>query len=298
MKTSRSILRSAALAAVFVIAACNLFEGGTRVRDGQLFQPGVANYDHYFKEVHELQTAQGIWGEDKKASRRALVDYLKLSLDAADVTIAQATHERMVGAAHQFGTIRLEIKADEPRIVVAGGDARVDATTRDLFRAIEGTIKAELTRRKTLTDIPGRIDELTKAGRDLEPHVREDFAKNGGSLASDVKDELTASYDVLSAISGKARTEGRESEDFVSVLERAVASEPTEPLPQVAPPPSSGKTPPPPLTGKPKPTGTPPPPSTKPASTTPPPPSTAKPPPPKPPPTSTGGGGGDEVFNP
>ena len=128
--------------------------------------------------MHELQVAQNAWPEDRKASRRALVDFLKLSLDAADVTIAQATHERMVGAAHQFGATKLDIKSDDAHVVVAGGDGRVDAPTKDLFRAIETTVKAELARRKALGDIPTRLDDLTQGGRDLEPHVRDDFAKN------------------------------------------------------------------------------------------------------------------------
>ncbi len=287
------LLRTLTLAGLVALAACNLFEGGTHIREGQLYQPGVAQYDHYFKEVHELQLAQTAWPEDKKASRRALIDYLKLSLDAADVTVAQATHERMVAAAHQFGSTRLDIKSDEAHVVVPN-DGRLDASTKDLFRAIETTVKAELARRKALNDIPSRIDELTKAGRELEPHVRDDFAKNGGSLASDVKGELTASYDVLSGISAKARTESREAEDFISVLDRAVSSDSSEPIPQPLPgasatgKPTAGPKPPPPSTGAH------PPPKPPPTATTPPPPATAKP---KPPPPS-GGGGGDEVFNP
>ena len=290
-----NILRSTALAAIFVVA-CNLFEGGTHVREGQLYQPGVANYDRYFKEVHELQVAQNTWPEDRKASRRALVDFLKLSLDAADVTIAQATHERMVGAAHQFGATKLEVKSDDAHVVVAGGDGRIDATTKDLFRAIETTVKAELARRKALGEIPARIDDLTKVGRDLEPHVREDFAKNGGSMASDVKAELTSSYEVLGTLSGKARTEAREAEDFVSVLDRAVAAEPSEPLVKLEPPK-------PPPGAKPRPTATSTPtPKPPPTATTPKPPPTATTPPtatattPKPPPPKPTGGG--EVFEP
>jgi hypothetical protein len=292
MHGKMKILRTLTLAGLVALSACNLFEGGTHVREGQLYQPGVASYDHYFKEVHELQLAQTAWPEDKKASRRALIDYLKLSLDAADVTVAQATHERMVGAAHQVGSTRLDIKADDAKVVVAN-EGRVDGTTKDLFRAIETTVKAELARRKTLNEIPNRIDELTKAGRELEPHVRDDFAKNGGSLASDVKGELTSSYEVLSAISAKARTESREAEDFIAVLDRAVSSDASEPLPQALPTASGPKPPP----AKPPPAST-----AKPTATTtpkPPPPSTGapppKPPPAKPPPA---GGGGDEVFNP
>lgn len=56
--------------------------------------------------------------------------------------------------------------------------------------------------------------------------MRDDFAKNGGSLMSDVKAELASSYDIPAR---SARTEAREAEDFVSVLDRAVSAEPSEP---------------------------------------------------------------------
>ena len=281
--------RALVLAAALFIASCNLFESGTRVREAQLYQPGIAPYDAYFKEVHELQVATASWPDQKRAARRPLVDLLKLSLDAADVTIAQATHERMIGAAHDAGATHLELKGDEPKVIAAGGEARVDAATKDFFRAIEGSVKAELARRKALRDLPPRIDDLTKVGRELEPKVRDDFAKHGGDLTSDVKAELTASYEVLSTLSASARNEAREAEDFVSVLERAIAAQPSEPLPT---PEGSAKGPAP----KPKPTGAAPPP--KPPSTgNPPPPATTSKPPPPPPPKPTGGGG-DEVFNP
>lgn len=274
--------RALVLAAALFIASCNLFEGGTHVHEGQLYQPGLANYDAYFKEVHELQLATAGWPDQKRAARRPLVDLLKLSLDAADVTIAQATHERMIGAAHEAGATHLELKGDDAKVVVAGGDARTDPATKDFFRAIETSVKAELARRKALRDIPPRIDELSKVGRELEPKVRDDFAKHGGSLTGDVKDELVASYEVLNTLSASARNEAREAEDFVSVLERSISAEPTEPLPK---PEGTPVGPPPP---KPKPTGAPPPATAKP----PPPATTNKPPPPKP------TGGGDEVFNP
>ena len=281
--------RALVLAAALFVASCSLFESGTHVREAQLYQPGVASYDAYFKEVHELQVATASWPDQKRAARRPLVDLLKLSLDAADVTIAQATHERMIGAAHDAGATHLDLKADEPKVVAAGGEGRVDAATKEFFRAIEASVKAELARRKVLRDLPPRIDELTKVGRELEPKVRDDFAGHGGGLTSDVKAELAASYEVLGTLSANARNEAREAEDFVSVLERAISAEPSEPLPK---PESSGsaKVPPP----KPKPTGAPPPATAKPPPPANPPPSaTAKPPPPKP-----TGGGGDEVFNP
>lgn len=277
--------RALVLAASLFVASCNLFEGGTRVHDAQLYQPGIKSYDAYFKEVHDLQLATASWPDQKRAARRPLVDLLKLSLDAADVTIAQATHERMIGAAHDAGSTRLELKGDDAKVVAAGGEGRLDAATKEFFRAIEASVKAELARRRALREIPPRIDELTKAGRELEPKIRDDFAGHGGSLTSDVKDELAASYEALNTISADARNEAREAEDFVSVLERAISAEPTEQVPR----PDTGATPPPPKP-KPKPTG-----AAKPPANPPPPATTSKPPPPpKPKPT----GGGDEVFNP
>lgn len=214
-----------------LLVFCNLF-GNTpsKVRSGQLYEPGAPDYDAYFKELHLLQVAAAGWDDDKKASRRPLVDALKIDGDSADVSISQATHERLVGIAHLVGATHLEVKNDEPH-VVAANDSRVDPPTRELFRAIEQVTKSELERAKAMRQIPPKIDALTKTGRELQPRVQPDFARRGGDVATEVRQELDASLEVMSTISTSSRSSARAAEDFVADLQRAVQADPTEPLP-------------------------------------------------------------------
>lgn len=219
------------LALVALLVCCNIF-GNTpsKVRSGQLYEPGTPEYDAYFKELHLLQVAAAGWEDDKKTSRRPLVDALKIEGDPADVSITQATHERMVGIAHVVGATRLEVKNDEPH-VVAAAEARVDGPTKDLFHAVEVVVKTELDRAKTLRQVPPKVDALTKTGRELLPRVQPDFQRRGGDVATDVKQELDASLDVLGTISNGSRSSAREAEDFVADLQRAIQADPTEQIP-------------------------------------------------------------------
>src|SRR5450432_3478121 len=88
------------IAVLFVVVGCALFEPQSKVKSGALFVTGQAQYDEYFTKVHALQVEATGFADDKKSSRRALIDALKIANDSVDVTILEAAHERMVAIAH------------------------------------------------------------------------------------------------------------------------------------------------------------------------------------------------------
>ena len=275
MQSTRSWLPRIAVLAV--VAGCALFEPQSKIKSGQLFQTGNAQYDDYFTKVHGLQAEAANWSDEKKATRRGLIDALKIATDAADVTIVEATHERMVAVAHVVGSTRMDLREDEGKVIVSG-ESRADEPTRDFLTALQATIDGEMKRKKELKDVPQKCDELAKTGRQLEPHVKDDFFRQGGTMMADVHDEITASYDVLAQISKTARLEKRETDDFVADLARAVGTGPGE---VQAPPPAATTT---------KPAWHPP----KPSSDT----GAAPAPKPKPKPKPQPSGGGGDDFNP
>ncbi len=284
MQTARNWL--AAFCVLVVATSCALFEPQSRIKSGQLFQTGQTQYDDYFTKVHALQVEAAGWPDDKKAARRNLIDALKIATDAVDVTILQSAHERMVSIAHVVGPTRLDLREDDGKVVLAS-EARADASMKDFVKALQSTLDGEMKRKRALRDVPQRCDELAKAGRELEPRVKADFFREGGTKMADVHDEIAASFDVLEQISKTSRLERRETEDFIADLGRAVLAEPAEyNRGEGAPPPPTVK-PPPAQTSHPKP-----PPIA--ANTNAAPVVKPKPPPAKP----AGGGGGDEVFNP
>lgn len=217
------------LAGFAFLASCTLFGTSNRVKTGELVETGDARYDAYFKDVHDMQVTAVGWSDERQAACRPLVDELRLAPDAAGVSIVQETHERVKEIAHDVGPTKLEVTGDEAHITAANTD-KVDETTRNLFKMIETCAHTELSRSHAFKEVPTRVDTVVKTGRELEPHIRDDFAKHGGRVAEDVQSEMTASYDALSDISKNARGGAREAEDFVADLQRAVGS----PLP--APP--------------------------------------------------------------
>jgi len=216
--------RALTMTACALAAGCSLLGGPSKVRSGELFETGEQKYDAYFKDVHELQIAAVGWADEQKASCRPLVDALKLQPDAADVSIVQATHERVATIARDVGPTKLETANDDVHLTATNA-AKVDEVTRELFKAIETCAHAQMARAKGMREVPTRVDDLSKTGRALEPHVREDFAKRGGRAAMDVQQELTASYEVLGDVSKSSRNGAREAEDFVATLQRAVDSD-------------------------------------------------------------------------
>ena len=222
------------LAVTLLAAGCALFEPQSKIRAGQPFATGQAQYDDYFGKVHTLQVAAASWSDEKKATRRNLIDALKIATDAADVTIIEATHERMVAVTHVVGGTHLALREDEAKLVVPG-EGRADGSTRDFITALQATLDGEMKRKRELRDVPQKCDELSKAGRDLEPHVKDDFFRQGGTMMADVHDEIEASFDVLAQLSKTSRLERRETEDFIADLARAVDGGPGETV-QTAPP--------------------------------------------------------------
>lgn len=235
---SRNALKIACLA---FVASCTLFGQSNRVKSGELVETGDARYDAYFKDVHDMQVTAVGWSDERQAACRPLVDELRLPPDAVGVSIVQETHERVKEISHDVGATKLEVTGDEAHITAANTN-NVDETTRNLFKMIETCAHTELSRSHAFKDVPNRVDAITKTGRELEPHIRDDFAKHGGRVAEDVQTEMTASYDALSDISKNARSGAREAEDFVADLQRAVGSSlPAPPKDDTDEPPTKGK---------------------------------------------------------
>jgi hypothetical protein len=187
---------------------------------------------------------------------------------------------------------------------VTGDDAKVttarfgaDPETAHFLQALESMAKAELAFAKRMRGMGPKLEALARTGHELEARVHEDFGKFSEMKATEVKGELTASFDVLDKISASATRTARDAEFLIADLQRAVAATgigtaPVIVVPSAVPSASasvsgsasaaaSASKPPPPVTPRPTPPLAP-----RPTTTTAPAPPPARP---------TGGG---EVFNP
>jgi hypothetical protein len=214
-----SKLKSKLLCVVFLaVVACELPSG--RVAQGQLYMSGEQRYDAYFRDVHSIQVWASQWPDDKKQTRKPLLSILDLTPDAADVTIVQATHEKVAYLLKDGGSAKLETFVDDAHVTTTG-TVHLDPS---LVHAIEETANSELQRAKKMNAMLPKMDELSKLGQSLEPHVTETFSKRSPGKATEVKGELQASITVLSQTTTKARRTIRECDDFVADLQRAVGA--------------------------------------------------------------------------
>lgn len=222
---ARALFVACSFALLTAVPGCSFFAPTeSKVRAGELFETAHPKYDPYFRDVHQAQLEANAWEEQKRSSRRPLVDALKLDPDAAAVTVVQATHERMLGIAREAGNVHLDVVEGQGRVVVQN-TSKVDDASRSFIGAIETCVHNESERAKALRNVPPRVDALVKQGRDLEPQVRDDLERRGGRMPKLVLEELQASYDVLGEISKEARLEAREADDFIADLRRAVGTD-------------------------------------------------------------------------
>src|SRR5690242_12832498 len=108
---------------VFAVASTSCMPlGQSRVAQGQLYVPGRAEYDAYFRDVHSVQVDASAWADDRKTSHKSLVTALDLTPDAPDVTIIQATHERASKYSARPGTLRLEVTGTDAKVTGTNGE--------------------------------------------------------------------------------------------------------------------------------------------------------------------------------
>jgi hypothetical protein len=211
----------AAVVASAALAAC--LGSQSRVHEGALYRTGESAYDAYFKDVHDLQLVDAAFEDEKKASRKPLVDALELTPDPSDGIVMQLSHERILAAAASLGATKLEVTDDGAHFMTSTG-TRGGADTEKLIFAIEATVASELVRAQKLKDVQPRVEAALKNGHDLEPHVKEDFTKYGAQKPIEVREEMSGSIDALTVVNHHARREARGAESFVRELARAVTT--------------------------------------------------------------------------
>jgi hypothetical protein len=222
----------AALAAVLVFgtSACSVLGAPSKVRAGELYAPGSARYDVYFAEIHALQVGALAWPVEGRNARKPLLDALKLAPEADDAAIAQATKDRL-----NKGLLHLDVRGSDVHVTEVSA-AGPEESPRDLVAAVEVTAHAEIERSKKLSEFPARVEALSKSGHELETHIAEDFAGQG-QKPFEVKEELHASYDVLSALTADADRERQGAQQLVAELGRAVSTGSEVPASAATPPP-------------------------------------------------------------
>jgi hypothetical protein len=201
----------------------------SKVRAGDLYTAGAARYDPYFGEVHALQVRRMAWPLERKGARKPLLEALKLNPDVDDAAIAQSTRDHL-----NAGLLHLEVMGTDVH-VVEGSRAGTTDSPRDVLAAVELAAHAEIERGKELSDLSTRIDTLEASGHDLEAHIREDFAGRG-QKPFEVREELRASYEVLSDLKADAARERQAADHLVADLARAVSTGSEVPAAPFAPP--------------------------------------------------------------
>jgi hypothetical protein len=190
---------------MFMLSACGLLpQKGSRVAR-----------DDYFARVHAEQVAAAGWPDEKRATRKSIAATLELTPDAADVSIAQATHERAEVATKDSGGTRLDVIGEDAHAIAVSG-AKDDAA---LSRAVEESAKSELRRAKKLKSLEVKVAELADEGHALIGYIESNVPSP--TKRTQIQAEINASFHALDDLGRAAKREAREAEDYVADLQRA-----------------------------------------------------------------------------
>lgn len=195
--------------------ACELF-GSSKVASGQLYQSEDQRYDPYFDNVHQAQVAAAAWPDEKKATRRPLVNALALTPAASDDTLVSATRER---AKKLGGSAKLDLAS--AHVTASGG-----ANDGPLFAALEETVRLELERARKLKASSDKLDEMSKHGEELKKSADKEFENRGADKADEkktqklreIRNELGGAVDVTRSLSRDALKASKDAQDFLEDL--------------------------------------------------------------------------------
>lgn len=199
--------------------------GSTKVGQGQRYHSDDDRLDPYFDNVHQQQVAATTWPDEKKASRRALVNALALTPTASDDTLISATRER----AKKLGPAKLDVAS--AHITPSG------SSDGPLFAAIEETVRLELARAHKMKSASDKLEEIAKHGEELKKTADKEFENRGADKADEkkteksreVRRELGASVDATRSLSRDAMKQSRDVQDFLEDLGNALETKDTPP---------------------------------------------------------------------
>lgn len=202
-----------------------MFLGSTKVGQGQRYHADDDRLDPYFDSVHQQQVAATAWPDEKKASRRPLVNALALTPTASDDTLISATRER----AKKLGPAKLDVTT--AHITPSG------SSDGPLFAAVEETVRLELARAHKLKATSDKLEEMAKHGEELKKTADKEFENRGADKADEkkteksreVRRELGASVDAMRSLSRDALKQSRDVQDFLEDLGSALETKDTPP---------------------------------------------------------------------
>lgn len=191
------------------------------VAKGELYQPGKAAYDAFFKDVNGLQKQAVLWQEDRKEALKPLWNQLSLLPDTPEVSVLEAISLAVSQLGNGAGPWRLEGQGTEVKVVESTG-ARAEGP---FFRVVENTVREERKRAEKMRRMVPNIATLEKTGTELKGTVNRDFDNAAfRENQRSVGEELDAAIKITGDIARLAAREAQEADDFVNLIKRALAT--------------------------------------------------------------------------
>lgn len=210
------------------------------VSKGELYQPGKAAYDAFFKDVNALQKQTVLWQEDRKDALKPLWNQLSLLPDTPEVSVLEAISLAVSQLGAGAGPWRLEGSGQEVKVVESSG-ARAEGP---FFRVVENTVREQRKRAEKMRRTIPNIATLEKTGTELKGTVGRDFDNAAfRENQRSVGEELDAAIKVAAEAARIAAREAQEADDFVNLVKRALATKCDAPAPAAVAPPAGGKAP-------------------------------------------------------
>jgi hypothetical protein len=213
------------LLSLVALAGCGVLStaGPTKVARGQRYASGVASYDRFFEQLHELQTRMHAAVKDEERVRKELSEALGLEPDASRSLIERRVQKGTEQLTENRVGIKLELigldREDQE------GDARVttEGTTNErdakFVEAIESGAKASARLVVQMRDVKKRARRLSALLPTLETSVDAEFRLLGPARKSEVRRNLYDAKLLLPLIADLSDEVSGETMKLVAALE-------------------------------------------------------------------------------
>ena len=200
--------------------------GPTPVSQGQLYQPGVPEYDAFFVRLHDLQeTVLGAPAE-RENPRKALASELGLEPKASVELIVKQLAKRIAevrkhGSTLSIKLIGLDEGAEESDAVVSSINPAGNAETTPFTRALDQSAKQAVKLAVKLRSARRDAERLQAGVSRLESDLDARFKLLGPARANDARRNLVDARTRLPTLARGVESVERDNKELVDLLAKA-----------------------------------------------------------------------------
>lgn len=212
----------------------------TRVESGLLYASGHPEFDQYFTEYFDVQTALAKAAEDERRIRQTQSQKLGIVAGATQAVIVETVTGRAGELAKKKVLLRLKLEGlgaedEADTMVQAEVSGTLDESSRQFVEQATLLARLELRHAAALRKLKKRLTRLAAQSQALEPSLEPTFGEKGYSKLDEVRRNLLASRRNLPLLTLRAGDQAEDTTTFVQKLRTALTTDEDAPAKTDAP---------------------------------------------------------------